>query len=829
MTANAPSQPDASPTAQALHLAIGQHRDGRLTEAEDSYRAILQAQPDHPEANHNMGVLALQKKQAAASLPYFLAALEADPAQAQYWLSYIDALLQAGQPETAREVLALARQQGLQGYKAEALALRLEANSQPPKPADADRPDPHEIDALVAMFTAGRLPEAASLAQAMTERFPLHGFGWMALGMVSDQMGRGEEALTFMQQAALLAPGDVQVHSSLGNILNDLGRREEAVASFRRALEINADLAEVHCNLGATLHDMGRQVEAEASYRQSLRINPDLAEAHYNLGNTLKKMERLGEAAESFRQALRIAPGNAVAHNNLGIALHDLGYLNEAETHYRQALLIRPDYADAHYNLSITLNDLFRLDEAEASCRRALQLKPDLAEAYNNLAGIMQKSGRLDDAVALYRQALQLKPDYVAAHSNLIFTLDMMADKDTPFLQQERKRWAALHADHLLQRQPHANIPDPGRRLRIGYVSAEFREHSASKVFGGMLTGYDRTQFEVFAYANFKGSEDRITALFKKNVTFWRNIIGLSDDAVADMIRADRIDILVDLSGHTAANRLLVFARKPAPIQISAWGYVTGTGMRAMDVLFADAVIVPPEDKHYYAEAVRYLPSFLGYFHVDPFPEVNELPALSDGIVTFGSFNRLAKVTEESYRMWAEILLAVPRSRLVLKNPGLNDAATRAGVIGHFANAGIAAERIVLLGRTAWLEHVLAYQQIDIALDPFPHGGGVTALEGLMMGVPVISLRWPTVAGRVSASIMTTMGLPDWIAETQEAYVALAIQKAGDLTALAALRGQLRNIFTSSAIGDQNAYVRAVEREYRQLWREWCASPCTVQ
>jgi protein O-GlcNAc transferase len=314
-----------------------------------------------------------------------------------------------------------------------------------------------------------------------------------------------------------------------------------------------------------------------------------------------------------------------------------------------------------------------------------------------------------------------------------------------------------------------------------------------------------------------------LTGLFRQSVTAWRSIVGLSDEAAAEMIREDRIDILVDLSGHTAGNRLLVFARKPAPIQITAWGYATGTGMRAMDVFFTDPVMVPQQEKQYFTEEVRYLPNVVGAFFNEPFPDVNELPALSDGITTFGSFNRLTKISAEAYRVWAEVLLAVPRSRLILKTGELDDAAVRERVVGHFTKAGVAADRIIMQGKSSWYEHMQAYNQIDIALDPFPHGGGVTALEGLMMGVPVITLRWPTVVGRLSASIMTTLGLTDWIAETQEQYVELAIQKATDLQSLAELRQQLRGIFTSSVIGDQVAYARAVEQEYRQLWREWCS------
>jgi predicted O-linked N-acetylglucosamine transferase (SPINDLY family) len=245
--------------------------------------------------------------------------------------------------------------------------------------------------------------------------------------------------------------------------------------------------------------------------------------------------------------------------------------------------------------------------------------------------------------------------------------------------------------------------------------------------------------------------------------------------------------------------------------------------MRAMDVFFADPVIVPPQEKVYFSEEVRYLPSVVGSFFDEPFPEINALPALAEGVITFGSLNRLAKVSEEAYRAWAEVLLAVPRSRLLLKTGELSDLAVRERVAAHFTKVGVATDRIIMLGKTSWQEHIKTYNQIDMVLDPFPHGGGVTALEGLMMGVPIVTLRWPSLAGRASASIMTTLELADWIAETQAHYVELAIKKASDLQSLAMLRQDLRNIFTSSILGDQLAYVRVVEQEYRQLWREWCA------
>jgi predicted O-linked N-acetylglucosamine transferase (SPINDLY family) len=271
---------------------------------------------------------------------------------------------------------------------------------------------------------------------------------------------------------------------------------------------------------------------------------------------------------------------------------------------------------------------------------------------------------------------------------------------------------------------------------------------------------------------------------------------------------------------------LRVFARKPAPIQVTAWGYIGGSGMKAMDVFLADPVVVPPEEKKYYAERICYLPSVISAFFPDNFPPVGPLPALSvpshrGGEITFGSFNRLAKISAEAYRTWAQVLQAIPGSRMLLKTPELDCSDSRDRILGCFTQAGIDPARITLLGGSSWPDHMAVFNAVDISLDPYPHGGGVTALEGLMMGVPVVTLRWPTIPGRVSASILTTLGLSDWIAETPQQYVEIATRKAGDLKALAELRQQLRPRFLSSIIGDTTAYARVVEQEYRKLWREW--------
>ncbi|OFZ67456.1 MAG: hypothetical protein A2V79_06210, partial [Betaproteobacteria bacterium RBG_16_56_24] len=690
--------------------------------------------------------------------------------------------------------------------------------------------DPNIADAHYMLGTIfqiqDRLEDTIYHFRKVLELDPDFEFAYRDLCYVLFQHERIDDAKAVIAKGIAHNPNIADYHYYLGNLYTHTKELDKAVISYRNALSIQPAYAEVHSNLGIVLQEQGNLREAIACYQKAIAFKPAFAEAHCNMGAMYFKEQGLlsqAEAEAGFRRALGINPNYAEAHYYLGNILLEMYRLDEAEASYRRTLEINPNYAEAHYYLGNLLLGLNRLDEAEASYRRTLQIDPDHPHTLSNLGAAIMVLGRLDEAEANFRRALEIKPDFSDAHSNLIFTLDMMDSKDTASLQEERKRWDAAHAAHLLQRRAHSNIPDPARRLRVGYVSADLIQgHSAPKVFGGMLTQYDRSQFDVFAYSNFKGNKKH-AALFKQSVTVWRDIGNLPDDEVAEMIRVDQIDILVDLSGYSAGNRLLVFARKPAPIQITAWGYATSTGMRAMDVFFADPVVVPPEDKQYFTEEIRYLPSLVGAFFNEPFPDVNELPALSGGIVTFGSLNRLAKLSDLALHAWADLLLRVPRSRLILKTGELNDDSTRERVIGHFIKSGVAADRIIFQGRTTWYEHMQAYNQIDFALDPFPHGGGVTALEGLMMGVPAIVLRWPTVTGRTSASIMTALGLADWIAETQEKYVELAIQKASDLQSLAALRQQLRRVFTSSVMGDPAAYARAVEQEYRKLWQEWCA------
>jgi len=412
----------------------------------------------------------------------------------------------------------------------------------------------------------------------------------------------------------------------------------------------------------------------------------------------------------------------------------------------------------------------------------------------------------------------------VAAHTNLIFALNFDLAVGAEEQCQERVRWYEQHGRPFAAAiSHHENSPDPERRLRIGYVSGHFRRYPPTYAFGPVLLNHDAERFEVTCYSDTVRADD-LTQAFRARVERWRDTFGWSDERLAESIRADGIDILVDLVGHMLGNRLLVFARKPAPIQITGWGEPTGTGLPTMDYLLADPALVPLENRALLAEEVVDLPGFLGYWTPESLPEPGPLPALASGQVTFGSFNRMAKISDTVLRCWAAILRALPSARLVLKTPGFDESSQQARVRAVLSAEGIAPERLMLLGMSDRMAHFAAYQLVDIALDPFPHGGGMTTLDALWMGVPVVTTPGSTISSRLAAASLTALGLTDFIAPERAAYVALAVVKAGNLGALARLRQELRGRLARSAIGDPVRYVGAVESAYRTMWRRWCAA-----
>ena len=460
---------------QALQQAVVAHKEGKLRQAEQLYRAILQAQPNHPDANHNLGVLTVAVGKPLEAIPFFKLALEANPQIEQFWLSYIDVLITVQRFDEAKHVSVEAERSGVSPEKLEALKQRLEVSvpndmtktakgqtlsEKRKKLAEKKKnkkrkaqgssssaaPSPEQLNHLLGHYQAGRLVEAEALATSLTQQFPKHPVGWKGLGLALKQMGRLADSLTPMRTAVKLSPQDAEAHNNLGITLQELGRLDEAEATLRQAIALKPDYAEAHNNLGITRQELGRLDEAEASYRKAIAMKPGYAEAHNNLGITLQELGRLDEAEAALRQAIILKPGYASAQNNLGIALQELGRLDEAEASLRQAIALKSDYAEAHSNLGNTLQKLGRLDEAEASLRRAIAQKPDNAEAHYNLGNTLKELGRLEEAQASYKQAITLKSDYAEAHNNLGVALKELGRLDEA--EANYKLAIALKPDH---------------------------------------------------------------------------------------------------------------------------------------------------------------------------------------------------------------------------------------------------------------------------------------------------------------------------------------------------------------------------------------------
>ena len=681
---------------------------------------------------------------------------------------------------------------------------------------------PQAFELAVQHHQAGRLAEAEAICRQILAADPRHADAFHLLGVIARRMGRSDVAVELIRQAIAIAPKLSVLHSSLGNALCDQGRFDEAITAYRRAIQIEPNLAETHSNLGNALSYQGRTDEAIAAYHRAIQLKPGFAEAHYNLGNALRDKGRIEQAFASYGRAIQLKPDYVTAHINLGNALTHQGRLDEAVAAYRKALELEPDYMDTHYNLGIALAHQGRLDEAVATYGRALELRPDYPDAHINLGNALKDASQLDEAIVCYRRAMSIEPHNSHTHSNLIYALHFHPAQDAVSIHEEHCRWERQFAEPLRKFfRPHANDRDPERRLRIGYVSPDFWHHVICHFLTPLLESHDHAAFEIFCYASVK-RPDAITARMKKSAAVWRDVLGVRDDALAELIREDRIDILVDLTQHMADNRLSVFARKPAPVQVAWLGYPGSTGLSAMDCRLTDARMDPEGAP--WADSVeapvRLPDSWFCFDPIDEYPEPSALPALQAGHVTFGCLNNFCKVNEAVLKLWVAVLQSVEGSRLVMQCPA---GETQARVRQWFEAQGIAAHRLELVSHTAArAEFLRHFERIDLALETFPYNGGTTTCEALWMGVPAPSFPGASAVARIGLSILSAAGLPELIAVSQADYLRLIVTLAADLPRLAELRATLRVRMKASAFMDAPRFARNVEHTYRQMWRRWC-------
>jgi protein O-GlcNAc transferase len=671
---------------------------------------------------------------------------------------------------------------------------------------------------------AGRLAEAERIYREVLSRQPDHVDALHLLGVLATQLGRQDEAVELIRRVIGRKPDFADAHANLGVALVNLGQLEKAIAAFQQAVRLKPGVAQMHINLAKALKSNRQIEEAITSFRQAVRINPDDASAHANLAEALNGMGQREEAIAAYRKVVELKPDLAEAHDSLGNALLAVGQSDKAIAAYRQAIRLKADYPYAYYNLANVYKDTGRFDEAIPLYQQAIRLKPDLAEAHGNLGSVLKSIGLFDDAVASLRQAIRLKPEDHTSHSGLLFTLNHLPDGDPEKILAGHQEWSDRHARPVIDRiVTHANDRSPDRRLRIGYVSGDFRRHSVGQFFIPLLENHDRRIVEIFCYANVQ-LPDEISDQIKGSCDVWRNIFSHDDDAVAEMVRSDAIDILVDLSGHTAGNRLRVFARKPAPIQVTYLGYANTTGMKAVDYRLTDALADPQGmTDHLNVEKLWRLPGCAWCCH--PPEDAPDIQPRGSGPITFGCFNAFAKINPKLTAIWAELLKRVPGSRLLLKSAGAGVGSARQRLAHQFAGHGIAVERIEMLGQIADpRRHLGLYQQVDVALDTCPYHGTTTTCEALWMGVPVVTLAGRTHVSRVGVSLLSCVGLPELIAQSAEDYISIATGLSGDLSRLAELRRTLRPRMLASPLMDAAGFARNVEAAYQQMWRNWCAA-----
>ena len=671
---------------------------------------------------------------------------------------------------------------------------------------------------------AGRLAEAEGIYRQILAVDPRHAEAQHLLGIIAHQVGRSDIAVEMISAAIAMAPRQPAPHSNLGEAYRNLGRLDEAIASYRRAIEIDPAFPEAHYNLGNVLRQRGRLEEALASYQRAIQWKPDYAEAHNNAGVVLGELGRFAESVAAYRHAIQIRPDNAEAINNLGKVLRDQGDIEGSIAACRKALQLRPAYPDAQSNLGNALRDYGRLADAAACYRAALQVVPDFAQAWNNLGGVLKDQGLLDESIPAYRRAIELKPDYIEAGSNLVYALQYQQGADEEQLCREHRRWDEKHTRPLAEFiRPHPNSPEPERRLRVGFVSPDLREHSVSFFFESLMASHDRAAFEFVCYQDFL-LEDSVTARLRGHAAGWHRIAGMTDVQVTEKLRADGIDILVDLAGHTARNRLPVFARKPAPVQVTWLGYSNTTGMSAIDWRITDVHADPPgTTEHLHSEALARLPEIFACFRPsDEAPPVKPLPALERGGVTFGSFHILPKLNDSLLELWAGILNGVPGSRLLMVSAGLDDPAVRQRYAGFFGKRGIDAARLDFRGRQNLQTYFSIHHEVDVLLDCHPFSGHTVACHAVWMGVPVVTLAGAAHRSRMVASVLMNLGAPEWVAHSPDEYVAIVKGLASDLPKLAAIREGLRQRMAASPVMDAARFARNFERALRDMWREWC-------
>ena len=700
---------------------------------------------------------------------------------------------------------------------------------------------------------SNEFPEAEEIYRQVLAAFPDQADALHLLGSLYLQQKKYDLAEARVRQA-LLNRKEPAFILTLGLALQSTNRYVEAVELYQKMLADRPDFIEGYIHLGVCLSVLARFEEAAKAFQKAIDINPNHIQAQGNLGIVLCHLARYDEALWILRTAVSRAPKSADFRASLAAALYGTGQLDAALVEVQQAVTLNPRHAHGQNLLSVLLRTLNRSEEALEPARIAAELMPDFAEVqvnygetfraagklddaaahfravlargikghdlHNNLANVLKDQGLLDDAILEYKQALStvLSP---AIFSNLIYTMHYHQDYTPSELFQELDRYRRMIGEPLkAEIQPHANDKNPTRRLRIGYISSEFRQHALGLNLMPLFTRHDRSAFEIFVYA-FVDKPDLYTYRFRQLADHWKDVHRTSDYALAQMIRDDKIDILIDLHQHMASNRLPVYAMQPAPVQIAFAGYPGSTGLDTIAYRLSDPYLdpedAPPQPS---SEKVLRLPNSFWCYHPVNEVAVGNLPALKNGHITFGNLNNFCKLNQRTYDLWIQILQALPNSRLLLLTP---EGSSRDRTRNYLSRHGIALEphrlRQPRPGANAYYNY---YNRIDISLDSFPCNGHTTSMDSWFMGVPVTSIQGNTLFGRATWSQANNLGLTELVGQTEQDFIKLTLALAKDLDRLAELRRTLRDRMKASPLMNDQQFAAGIESAYKKAWHEWC-------
>ncbi|MBF0443981.1 MAG: tetratricopeptide repeat protein [Magnetococcales bacterium] len=840
--------------AAAYAKAVSHVQAAQYPEADQLCSAILQAYPTHIDAINLLGVIAQKINRHDLAVEQFSRAIAIDNSTAILYYNLGTSLYPLGRVEEAVVALKIAVDKEPGNFQIKNYLKNIQ-KKQPLKKGNNKQDNRFKIafQQGIKLHQNGKLDAALNSYNSALILQPDNPALLSNIGLALHSKGRLTQAVQAYQKAITIKPDHAQAHYNLGNILKEQKKDKRAIEHYNKAIAVQPDYLDAYNNLGNTLKERGELDEAVAILEKAILLYPNSSKSLYNLGSALFELELIDRAVACYKKAIAIEPQYAQAHNNLGTALQKQGDLDKAYTSFKNAIKIKPDYAQAycnigdiltkqgkladavvylqkaitikpnlaqaHNNFAVALHKQGSLTQSIDSCKKALALKPDFAQAYFNIGVALQDQGKLHEAVVSFKQAVAIKADYEDAYSNLLLCCQYIPGQTLGNLLEIHKNWGKnLLAYQKTEIFSFANDTSITRKLRIGLVSSDLGLHPVGYFMAGFLKHHSRQKYEIICYSDRK--PDELTTILQDYSDCWVATNSMGDNELAQRIYNDNVDILIDLGGHTAKNRLIVFAKRPAPIQISWAGYVGTTGLPTMDYLIADQHYVRvDEDKFYTEHIIRLADSWVSY---TPPPYTPKRDKKRSSRIMLGNFGNPQKINNEMLHVWSQILLKASNTDLLLIYKGMDNPYTVNRINSFFSKAGIDKNRINIVGRLPHQQLLDRYNEIDIALDTLPYSGGLTSFEALWMGVPVITTYGDTFAGRHCASILSSLGLEKLVTNNFAEYIQLCVDLIADPQKLALLRYNLHDKMKNSPLCNHSMFTNDLENELARIWQKWC-------